>query len=314
MRRRILIISGGLLGILMVGLLMAGNYFYSQGIKRGTEIEIHREAVSVNTEASDDDQELFTSAKEWYDRQDPQLLELVSYDGLSLTAKYIEHEEMTDRAVVLAHGFRNTGDDMGKLAKIYYENGFHVLLPDARGHGDSEGDYIGYGWHDRLDYIDWVQLLIDEFNANEIILHGNSMGAATVLMASGEDLPPEVKGLIADSGYSTVKEELAHQLKNIYGLPSFPLLEVTSIITKIRSGYTFTEASAVKQVENNELPLLIIHGEGDDLVPTEMAFEIFDAAGGEKDLWIVPDVGHTKAFDVFTNEFLERILEFIQQI
>ncbi|MDY0407605.1 alpha/beta hydrolase [Paracerasibacillus soli] len=114
------------------------------------------------------------------------------------------------------------------------------------------------------------------------MLHGNSMGAAVVLMTSGEKLPPQVKGIIADSGYSTVKEELQHQLKHIYNLPSFPLLDVTSIITKIRAGYTFEEASSIDQVKKNTKPLLIIHGDADDLVPTKMAYDIYDAAGGKK--------------------------------
>src|SRR5690625_284775 len=203
---------------------------------------------------------------------------------------------------------------MGKLAKLYYEEGFDVLLPDSRGHGDSEGDYIGYGWHDRLDYLDWIDLLVEDYDAEDIILHGNSMGAATVLMTSGEDLPDEVKGIIADSGYTTVKDELAHQLQHIYGLPSFPLLEVTSVITNVRAGYTLGGASAIDQVKDNTLPLLIIHGGDDDLVPTDMAYEIHDAAGGEKELWIVPETGHTDAMDNITGEFIDSVGAFVDRV
>ncbi|MFC0301101.1 alpha/beta hydrolase [Virgibacillus soli] len=314
MKKRILIILGSIIGVLFIGLIFAGNYFYSQGIKRGTEVELHREAETVNAAVSSTDQSIFDEAKAWFDNQKTELLEIKSYDKLSLKAQFIKNEIPNKKAVILAHGFRNTSDDMGKLAKFYYDEGFDILLPDARGHGESEGDYIGYGWHDRLDYLDWIQLLIDEYGAENIILHGNSMGAAVVLMTSGEKLPPQVKGIIADSGYSTVKEELQHQLKHIYNLPSFPLLDVTSIITKIRAGYTFEEASSIDQVKKNTKPLLIIHGDADDLVPTKMAYDIYDAAGGKKELWIVPDVGHTKAFDLFTEEFQVRIKEFIDSV
>src|SRR5690625_2174363 len=313
MKKRLLIILSSLIGLLLIGLIIAGNYFYSQGIKRGTEVELHREAVTVNVDATVKDQEIFEEAKEWFDQQDPEILELTSYDDLQLKAQYIAHDQQSNKSVILAHGFRNTSEDMGKLVKFYNDQGFNVLLPDARGHGESEGDYIGYGWHDRLDYIDWIELLINEHQTNEIILHGNSMGAALVLMVSGEELPGEVKAIIADSGYSTVKEELAHQLKHIYKLPSFPLLDVTSVITKIRAGYTFEEASSIKQVENNTRPLFIIHGDADDLVPTDMAYEIYEAAGGEKELWIVPDVGHTKAFDILTEEYQKRVKDFINR-
>lgn len=311
MRKRLLIILGSLIGILLIGLIVAGNYFYSQGIKRGTEVELHREASAVNSVATDEDQTTFDEANDWFESQETERIEITSYDDLNLVGQFIENDADTRKAVVLAHGFRNTSEDMGKFAKLYYEEGFDVLLPDARGHGDSDGDYIGYGWHDRLDYLDWIDLLIEDYGAEDIILHGNSMGAATVLMTSGENLPGEVKGIIADSGYSTVKDELAHQLKHLYDLPAWPLLDVTSVITKIRAGYTLGGASSVEQVKKNDLPLLIIHGKDDDLVPTGMSQEIYDAAGGEKDLWLVPEVGHTKAFENVSGEFNERVKDFI---
>lgn len=314
LKRKIWITLGSLIAILLVGLVFAGNYFYNQGIKRGTDIELHREAAAVSKEIDTEDERLFDEANEWFNEQDTERINMTSYDDLDLVAQFIDHEDDNNQAVILAHGFRNTGDDMGKLAQMYYERGFDILLPDARGHGESAGDYIGYGWHDRLDYLDWIDLLIEEYGAEDIILHGNSMGAATVLMTSGEDLPEEVKGIIADSGYSTVKDELAHQLKHLYGLPAFPLLDVTSVITKVRAGYMLGEASAIAQVEENDLPLFIIHGEDDDLVPTEMAHEIFEVAGGEKELWLVPETGHTKAFDNVTEEFQERVGKFIDQV
>ncbi|GKV55184.1 alpha/beta hydrolase [Sporosarcina sp. NCCP-2222] len=314
MKRKIGIAIGSLAAILVVVLVIAGNYFYNQGVKRGTEVELHTESEAVNAVASDADQQLLLEAKEWFDSQERLPIEMKSFDGLRLHAQYIQHGDRSDKAVILAHGFRNSGDNMGKLAKMYYDLGFDVLLPDARGHGNSEGEYIGYGWHDRLDYKDWIDNLMEEHGTKQIILHGNSMGAATVLMTSGEKLPPEVKGIVADSAYSTVKEELTHQLKSIYNLPSFPLLQVTSIVTKIRAGYTFEEASALDQVKKNQVPLLLIHGDSDDLVPTEMAYELYDAAGGEKELWIVPNAGHTKAFDNGTAEYAERIQRFVEHV
>lgn len=300
--------------MLLIGLIFAGNYFYNQGIKRGTEVELHSGEIPANPVASGADQLLFAEANDWFDEHDTELIEMTSYDDLNLVAQFIENESDNHKAVILAHGFRNMSDDMGKLAKFYYEKGFDILLPDARGHGMSDGDYIGYGWHERLDYVDWTNRLVDEYGEKQIILHGESMGAATVLMTSGEELPEEVKGIIADSGYSTVKEELAHQLKHIYGLPAFPLLEVTSGITKLRAGYTLGEASAIEQVKKNTLPLFIIHGTDDDLVPTEMSDVIYEAAGGEKELWLVPRTGHTNAFENHTEEYQERVGEFINQV
>ena len=309
MKKRIIIITSSFIAILFIGLFVAANYFYGVGIKRGTDVELHREAAVASSEATAEDQMIFEEANAWFEEQTPEILEINSFDDLTLKAQYFEQDH--PKKVILAHGFNQSSDDMGKLTKLYYDLGFDILLPDARGHGESEGDYIGYGWHDRLDYIDWIQLLIDDYGAEQIVLHGHSMGAATVLMTSGETLPDEVQAIIADSSYSTVQEELVHQLKHIYNLPPFPLLNVTSMVTKVRAGYTFKEASAIDQVRKNTRPLFIIHGNNDDLVPTEMGHQIYEAAGGDKELWIVPDSGHTKAFDIVTKEFQERIESFL---
>ncbi|WJY26908.1 alpha/beta hydrolase [Sporosarcina trichiuri] len=315
MKKKIWIAVAVLVLILIAALVFAGNYFYDQGIKRGTEVKLHSEPIVVNDLASDEDRALLTEAKDWYMEQDKNLVTMKSFDGLKLKAQFIKNPDNPDRrAVILAHGFRNTGDNMGKYAKFYYDRGFDILLPDARGHGQSEGEYIGYGWHERLDYKDWITYLIQQHDANEIILQGNSMGAATVLMTSGETLPEQVKGIIADSSYTTVKAELAHQLKSIYGLPAFPLLDVTSVVAKVRAGYTLQEASAVDQVRKNTRPLLLIHGDKDDLVPTAMADVLYKAAGGDKELWIVPDAGHTKAFDNRTAEYERRLSEFLDKV
>ncbi|WAA09073.1 alpha/beta hydrolase [Fervidibacillus albus] len=309
-RGKLILVS--IFGIIVVSLIFGGNYFYGEAVKRGVDVELHREATTVNADSSLEDQALLNEAKNWFNNQEMEILTITSYDGLELKAQYIKNEANTKKTVILAHGYRNVGNDMGKYAKMYYDEGFNVLIPDHRGHGESEGDYIGYGWHDRLDMLDWIDLSIRN-GAESIILHGNSMGAALVLMVSGEKLPDEVKGIIADSGYTSVKEELKYQLKHLYGLPSFPILDVTSMITKIRAGYFFGEASAIEQVEKNTRPLFIIHGNADELVPTWMGEALYEAAGGEKELWMPENVGHTKAFDIYTEQFIEKVMDFVNR-
>lgn len=317
LKKRILIIVGIVLVLIIAGLLFAGNYFYSESVKRGQEVELYsgEEDPEVEEEmiASEEDQEILAEAQSWFNHQELKTLEQTSYDDLKLKAKFLPKDTKTHKVVILAHGYRKESSDMGDLVKYYHDKGFDVLMPDARGHGESEGDYIGYGWHDRFDYIDWIDMLIEEYDEESIILHGNSMGATLVTMTSGEDLPEEVKGIIADSGYTTVKEELTHQLKHLYNLPAFPLLDITSGITKIRAGYTFGEASAIDQVKNNTRPLMIIHGEDDELVPTEMAHELYEAAQGEKRIWLVPEAGHIEAYKVATKEFEERVSDFLKE-
>ncbi|RLL44849.1 alpha/beta hydrolase [Oceanobacillus piezotolerans] len=300
--------------LLLLFTLLVINYFYGEAVMRDTEVELYSGEEVVEVVTSEENQAIIDEAKQWFSMQELKQLEIVSKDNLLLKAHFIQQENSSDRAVILVHGFREDGMKMGEYAKFYYELGYHIILPDARGHGQSEGDYIGYGWDDRMDYLDWANLLVENYGVEEIILHGKSMGASAVLMASGEeDLPSEVKGIIADSGYTSVMEELAHQLKHLYNLPSFPLLHLTSIMANVRAGYTFQEASAINQVEKNTRALYIIHGQEDELVPTKMAHELYKAAGGEKYVWIVPGATHSQGYTVAVKEYQKRLEDFINR-
>ncbi|WP_064093984.1 alpha/beta hydrolase [Rossellomorea aquimaris] len=317
MKKKMVKIISSLVVLTLIVLVGAGNYFYNVAIHRSDEsiqlyggTEDEAQAVSANPE----EQEKLKELMEWTENQSFETVEIQSDDDLTLQAVFLKNKNSNGKAVILAHGYKGNNEQMPGITKYYYELGFDILKPDARGHGKSEGSYVGYGWPDRKDYQRWTELLINEKRADSIFLHGFSMGAATVLMTSGEELPPEVKGIIADSGYTSVHEELAHQLNYLYKLPAFPIMEVTSVVTKLRAGYTFTEASAIQQVKNNGLPLFIIHGDQDKLVPTEMASRIYDAATSEKEIWIVPGAGHTEGYTIAEREYKERLKNFIDKV
>lgn len=276
-------------------------------------MELHGGGESVTAAkllSEEEEQKKLEELTAWTKKQKFEVVEIKSEDGLRLKARFLKNDQPSGKAVILAHGYKGNSEQMPGITKFYYEQGYDILKPDARGHGLSEGDYIGYGWHDRKDYVRWSEFLAEEAGADDIFLHGFSMGAATVLMASGEKLPEQVKGIIADSGYTTVLEELSHQLKYLYNLPSFPVMQVTSVITNIRAGYTFAEASAIDSVAKNKLPLLIIHGDKDALVPTEMGKRIFEKAKSDKELWIVPGAGHTEAYTIAEQEYQEKLKAF----
>lgn len=317
MKKRIAWIMSSLLLLLVVGLIVAGNYFYEVAINRSNEaIELYggtEEAVEA-VSALEEEQKRLEELRNWTSKRNFESVEVETEDGLTLRAQYLENESPNGKVVILAHGYKGNSEQMPEITRFYYEEGYNILKPDARGHGKSEGDYIGYGWDDRLDYKEWINLLINEKREESIFLHGFSMGAATVLMTSGEDLPEEVKGIIADSGYTSLEEELTHQLKYLYRLPAFPIMEVTSVVTKLRAGYTFREASALDQLKKNKLPLFIIHGDQDELVPTEMANRLYEATNTMKELWIVPGAGHTEGFTVEEEEYKKRVKGFIEKV
>ncbi|MFD1739798.1 alpha/beta hydrolase [Bacillus salitolerans] len=313
MKKRMLWIIGSILLITAVILIGAGNYFYSVAINRHHEpISLHGGSEPASGEEAREEQAKLEELVKWTEGKQFDSAEVISEDGLKLSAIFLKNEHSNGKAVILAHGYKGNNTQMPGITKYYYELGYNILKPDARGHGKSEGDYIGYGWHDRKDYQIWIDYLIDKKKAKNIFLHGFSMGAATVLMTSGEELPIEVKGIISDSGYTSVHEELSHQLKYLYRLPAFPIMQVTSIVTTLRAGYSFTEASAIEQVKKNSLPLFIIHGDKDELVPTEMANELYEAAGENKEIWIVPGAGHTEGYTVAEAEYQARLKDFLR--
>lgn len=117
-------------------------------------------------------------------------------------------------------------------------------------------------------------------------------------MTGGEVLPIQVKAIVSDCAYTSVEEELTFQLKQLYKLPAFPFIPVTSLISRWKAGYSFREASALKQLAKVNVPVLFIHGEADTFVPTEMVYRLYEACPTEKELLTVPRAGHGTAFQV----------------
>lgn len=235
--------------LLMIGLGIGGEFFYRKAVALNDK-EFIGQAIIAGVYPLDDP---WRTERMWYEKANHQILTIQSTDNLILSAIYLAENPDSKKVALLAHGYTGNLKEMAPYAKRYAEMGFNVLVPDARGHGESEGNYIGFGWHERKDYLQWIQLMLEKVGKDtEIALFGISMGGATVMNVSGEPLPANVKVIVEDCGYSSVTGELAHQLKEMYHLPAFPLVLITSLITKIRSNYWFSEASSVNQVKKNK--------------------------------------------------------------
>lgn len=201
----------------------------------------------------------------------------------------------SNKTAIILHGWRDSGVKFLFLARMYERVfGYNVVVPDLHGHGLSEGDAIQMGWLDRLDAMAWLRT----FMTDTMVVHGVSMGGATTMMLSGEEMPEGLKDIrfVDDCGYSSVWEEFAGQLREQFDLSPFPLMYTTSLLCRLRYGWSFGEASALKQVAKCRYPMLFIHGEKDDFVPTEMVYRLYDAKPSPKELWIAPGSGHARSY------------------
>jgi len=305
------IIVSVILLVLLIIVIIASQYFYNLAILRS-----EKKFLSNNDDFSDNISKSNHRGLSWMENVKYENVTILSHDGLKLNGYYIEAKEKSDITIILVHGYSSHGKNMGYFAEFYHDElDFNILMPDLRGHGKSEGNYIGFGWHDRLDIINWINYIIKNKGKNQkIILHGISMGASTVLMTSGEELPVNVKGIISDCGYSSVEEIMSYQARKMYGLPKYPLIPATSLICRLRAGYNFKEASAKDQVKKCKLPVLFIHGDKDDFVPTSMVYELYDENNENMELLIVEGAGHGEAYTINMKEYQRRVKTFLDKV
>lgn len=242
---------------------------------------------------------------------------LVSHDsGDSIHAWYLRADSATNKVAVLVHGYGNDGLMMGKFAEIYDRHlHYNILLPDLHYHGQSKGDYIQMGWRDRLDVMQWCEFANRFFaydgQDTKQVLHGVSMGAATIMSVSGETLPPYVHCFVEDCGYTSVWDEFTNELHNQFSLPPFPLLYTTSWLNKLQNGWSFKEASPLNQVAKCQLPMLFIHGGDDSYVKTEMVYRLHAAKPGQKKLHVFPMSKHARSYDDYKDQYTQLVTSFV---
>lgn len=293
---------------------LIGVFFYNLVIKRGPKDFLeNNEDLEVEPEILGE----FLNGDwvTWTNNQTFETLKMDSYDDLELQGYYLPAKEESNKIVVFAHGYLGGAKDMGFYGEYYHEElGFNVFTPDFRGHGESEGDYYGFGWHDRLDIIDWLELLIEKEGEDvEIVLHGLSMGASAILMASGEKLPNQVKLLVADSPYTSVYDMFAYQMKRMYKLPDKPILPTLNLVTKLRADYLLTEASTIEQVKKATKPILYIHGTEDNFVPTHMALKLSDETASDYEVLTIDNARHGESYIVEKEIYQTKLNENIEK-
>lgn len=240
---------------------------------------------------------------------------IISDSGYKLTGYLLKAKEPSDVYLFGAHGYRSYGKkEFAGVAQYYISKGINVFIPDHVASGESEGTYCTFGYHEVRDCMKWLDYMIDNFGKDiKILLHGVSMGCATVTMMGGrEDLPDNVKMIVADCGFTTAKALFEFKLEKM-GVPSKNLIEAVDFVHKRKHGYSFDELRPVECAKRIKLPVLFVHGAKDNLVPCYMAKELYDACTSEnKDILITDEADHAQSYKLnkvgFENK-LDKLIE-----
>ncbi len=235
-------------------------------------------------------------------------------DGIRMHAFYVRAPRPTTHTAVIVHGYTDNAIRMFHIGYLYNRSlGYNILLPDLRYTGLTEGDAIQMGWLDRKDVIQWINTAPYIFGDSiRAVVHGISMGAATTMMVSGEKLPDYIRCFVEDCGYTSVWDQFEKELKGVFHLPAFPLLYVTEWICQLQNGWNFHEASALNQVKKCRKPMLFIHGDKDDFVPTWMVYRLYEAKPQPKALWVVPGVDHAHSYRDYPEEYTGKVRKFVE--
>ncbi len=250
-------------------------------------------------------------AKAWMKKAKREKLTLVADDKSILVARAIRTKKKSDKWAVILHGYNGNMEDVYDIAMRYQEQGYNVLTPDLRANGESEGMFPGMGWTDRMDIINWIDVILQENPSAKVVIHGIDVGADAALMLSGEAVKSSIKAVIADSAYTNawdiVKKEFRARHEK---LPVFPFMYTMNPVMKAWAGFTLKEADAVSQVKRTAIPILLIRGKNDTYASEDMTQELNEAIASPHEVLNVAGAGHEECRFAEPENYYSKVFDF----
>ena len=249
----------------------------------------------------------------WLRDNNAQDVYVTAKDGLKLHGYWIPAEEPRG-TILLAHGYRSTIlVDFGLAFAFYHALGMNILVPHQRAHAQSEGRYITFGVKESEDMKCWIDYHNKTYGNTQMILSGLSMGASTVLYLADQNLPENVKCIIADCGFTSPKDILDKVYRSVVYLPSGPSLWAADLFARVFAGFSLTEKDTRDVLKEAKLPVLMIHGLSDDFVPSDMTRQGYDSCFGAKEILLVEGAGHGTSFLVDKQTYITRVVAFLEK-
>lgn len=235
------------------------------------------------------------------------------YNGTAIYCKVYIQKGYTEKWAVVVHGYGGNGDIMDYASKKYYDKGYNVVIPDLRGHGRSQGKYIGMGSLDKRDIEKITELIIKGDNNAKIVLHGVSMGGAAVIMTAADNKYPNIRAVVSDCSFDRADNIIAYQMSHIFHVFPYPLVNLLDMVCRYKAGYSLKDSSPLKDVSKVNIPVLFIHGSKDRLVPTRTVYRLYKKAKCRKDIFICPEAGHGVSALTDRRGYWNKVFEFLDK-
>ena len=311
---RIVWIFVAVIVVLCAALFVSGELLINVGIKADQPERKPRKKKSDRPETPAQRQLRLTreSGLAWKEAQTFETVSIQSRDGLRLIGYYLPCPQ-AKRTVLMVHGWRGSWEDMCEYGPFLREQRCNLLFVEQRGHGSSEGEYLGFGVLERYDCMRWIDWLLEREQNLPLYLFGCSQGGATVLMTAGFDLPEQVRGIIDDCGFVSPEEQVVLKLKEWWHLPRQPFLLVGDLACRRRAKYSLMEYSTLKAMETNRIPVLFVHGKEDRFVPVSDTLRNYEACKAEKDLLLVEGARHIQSYAIGGDAYRAKLSDFFQR-
>ncbi|APX71603.1 alpha/beta hydrolase [Companilactobacillus allii] len=230
------------------------------------------------------------------------------FNGNKLVAWFTKNKN-SKVTVILVHGFAVDHTSLDIHAQLFNHLGYNVLQIDNQASGQSAGKYMGYGYIESRDLLDWISE-VNRRTDDKIVLFGASMGAATVMLTSGESLPDNVLAVIEDSGYTSAEDILSYHCKDRFHIRGLWLIKGASVISRIRAGFFYGQADCTKALEKCQLPVLFMHGKNDFTVPFEMEKKLSTCGNFDRMIYSSNGV-HIRSYYIDSVKYQETVENFL---
>lgn len=238
----------------------------------------------------------------------------IKIDNENRTATAFYADRRSNKWIVLVHGYCRDQRYTWSYADEYLSHGFNVLTPDLNASGNSDGLYLTMGIKESIDVAEWVRLIAAKNPRSRIVMHGVSMGAATVMLAAENTLPDNVFAVVEDCGYTSATEMFEMQFEKMFGISSFPFIDIINGVHMIKQGCFISDAKPIRAVKKSQLPILFIHGDKDKLVPVKMAEKLYEECNSKhKEKYIAKGAGHARSVAAGRNKYFSHVYNFISK-